>query len=106
MVYYSEQSENDLYNILIGLANWEKHPLEIEHAFRYYDDIRYICDKLDKTSVHQLSRYIIHKTFGAYVYKYTRNKNTTWYIIYNYDKQNNIVYIQHITSNHVTLLSE
>jgi len=47
MVYYSEQAENGLYNILIGLANWEKHPLGIQHALNYYDDIRQICDKLD-----------------------------------------------------------
>jgi len=102
MVYYSERAENDLYNILVGLANWEKHPLEFKHALSYYDDIRELCDKLDQTIKHQTPRYLIHKTFGAYVYKYARNKNTTWYIIYNYDKLNNTVYIQHITSNHVT----
>jgi len=102
MVYYSEQAENDLYNILIGLANWEKHPLGIQHALNYYDDIRQKCDKLDQTIHHPLTRYLIHKTHGTYVYKYSRNRNTTWYIIYDYDKQNNIVFIQHITSNHVT----
>ena len=102
MVYYSEQAEDDLYNILVGLANREKHPLKIEHALSYYDDVRTVCDDLDKTTHHLLTRYVIHKAFGTYVYKYIRNKNTTWYIIYDYDKQNNIVFIQHITSNHMT----
>jgi len=84
------------------LANWEKHPLEIENALSYYDDVRAICDQLDQNAHHLLTRYLKHKAFGIYVYKYIRNRNTSWYIIYNYDKQNKIVYIQHITSNHVT----
>jgi hypothetical protein len=78
MVYYSEQAEYDLYNILIGLANWEKHPLEIEHALSYYDDIRDKYDKLDQTINHSLTRYLSHKIYGTYVYKYPRNSNTTW----------------------------
>ena len=31
------------------------------------------------------------------------NKNTTWYILYDYNKQKNIVYINHIISNHTTI---
>ena len=104
MVYYSEQAENDLYNILVGLANWKKHPLEFNHALSYYDDIRESCDKLDQIIDHQFPRYLLHKRYGKYVYKYIRNSNTTWYIIYDYDKRNNIVLIQHIISNHVTLI--
>ena len=67
MVYYSEQAENDLYNILTGLAIWEKHPLGIDHALSYYDDIRDKCDILDQTTNHPTTRYLVHKIYGRHV---------------------------------------
>jgi hypothetical protein len=63
MVYYSELSENELFSIVIGLANWEKHPLELDHALKYYDDIREACDKLDKLYFHTDSHYEVILTF-------------------------------------------
>ncbi len=80
MVYYSDNAEKDLFEILVGLANWDKHPLGIEHALSYYDDIRDTCDKLDQSSYHAPAQYPAHIKYGKNVYKYTRNKNTTWYI--------------------------
>jgi len=44
----------------------------------------------------------MHKRIGDKVYKYRRNKNTTWYIIYDYDELNNIVNIKQIIPNHTT----
>lgn len=102
MVYYSELSENELFNIVIGLANWEKHPIELEHALSYYDDIREACDKLDKINYHADCQYETHKIYGKKVFQYCRNKQTTWYIIYDVDIETNTIFIQHITSNHLT----
>jgi hypothetical protein len=33
MVYYSNQAKIDLSGILIGLMEWDKHPLEAKHAW-------------------------------------------------------------------------
>jgi len=104
MVYYSAIAQQDLIEIFWGLLTWEKHPLEYNHASTYLDDIYDVCNSLDQMSHHANTRYQIHKRFGNKVYKYRRNKNTTWYIIYDYDSTNNIVYIKHLIPNHTTIL--
>lgn len=104
MVLYSDRVNNDLDNILYGMLEWEKFTLTFEHISNYISDIISVCDKLDQTSYHANTKYKIHKQFGSKVYKYRRNKNTTWYIIYDYSKQHNLVYINHITSNHTTTI--
>ena len=103
MVLFSHLAENDLTNIFIGLSLWKKHPLEFKHAEKYVDDIVDVCESLDKASYHANVQYNIHKQYGEKVFCYTRNKSTTWYIIYDIDLGSNTVYIQHITSNHVTI---
>jgi hypothetical protein len=102
MVYYSANAQNDLIEIFWGLMTWEKHPLEYNHATAYLDDIYEVCNKLDKISYHTNTQYQLHKQYGNKVYKYRRNKNTTWYIIYEYDIVNNVVLIKHIIPNHTT----
>ncbi len=103
MVYYSEKAQHDLTEIFWGLINWPKHPLEFNHASAYLDDIHVICNNLDKTNYHANVQFEIHKKYGKKVFNYTRNKNTTWYIIYDIDVVSNTIYIQHITSNHITI---
>jgi hypothetical protein len=103
MVLFSDRANNDLDEILQGMLNWEKMTLTFEHISNYISDIIDVCDKLDQTNYHTNSKYQIHKQFGNKVYKYRRNRNTTWYILYDYNKQNNIVYIKHIISNHTTI---
>lgn len=103
MVLFSHLAENDLASIFIGLSLWKKHPLEYEHAIKYVDDIVDVCENLDKTSYHIDVQYEIHKQYGKKVHCYNRNKSTTWYIIYDVDLLSNTVYVQHITSNHVTI---
>ena len=103
MVLFSDRANNDLDEILQGMLNWEKMTLTFEHISNYISDIIDLCDKLDQTNYHTNSKYQIHKQFGNKVYKYRRNRNTTWYILYDYNKQNNIVYIKHIISNHTTI---
>ena len=103
MVLFSDRANNDLDEILYGMLNWEKMTLTFEHISNYISDIIDVCDKLDQTNYHTNSKYQIHKQFGNKVYKYRRNRNTTWYILYDYNKQNNIVYIKHIISNHTTI---
>ena len=101
MVIYSDTSIEDLQNILYGLVTWKKHPLNIEHAESYVDDIRVVCDHLDKISYHSETVHATHLRYGQKVYAYKRNRQTTWYIIYNIDFYNNI-YVQKIINNHIT----
>jgi hypothetical protein len=39
MVLYSKASIENLSEILIGLINWPKHPLSVEHAEKYVTEI-------------------------------------------------------------------
>lgn len=39
--------------------------------------------------------------YGAYAHLYKRNKQTTWYLIYDVDAQSNVL-VNKIVSNHVT----
>ncbi len=102
MVWYNLQAVEDLSNILYGLASWSKHPLGMEHALLYVQDIRDICDKLDEKVYHTKVIYVSHAGYGEYVHRYKRNKNTTWYILYN-TYEHNIVEIAKIMSNHLTI---
>ena len=103
MVYYSERAENDLYNILVGLANWEKHPLEYDHVTSYLDELQEVCNRLDQLNYHSKAKFQTHRQFGDFAYMYRRNRNTTWYIIYDYDEITKFVYIKHIMPNHTSL---
>jgi len=105
MVLISEKANNDLHKILVGLISWPEISLNREYCLNYVSDIMTVCRSIDKRAIHFNTIYSTHKQYGQKVYKYKRNRNTTWYIIYNYDKENNIVYIQHITSNHTTIES-
>jgi len=102
MVYYSKQADDDLDDILEGLYTWRKYTLTREFCLSYVSDIIDICDSLDTKNVHYSTFYETHKRYGDKVYKYSRNKNTTWYIIYNIDSFNNI-YINKIISNYLTI---
>lgn len=101
MVYYSYPAKMDLSNILTGLMEWPKHPLETEHALQYVDDIFAVCDSLDMKIYHANTVYPVHKLYGSKVYTYKRNRQTTWYIIYNLDRHGN-VFINKIMSNYQT----
>ena len=102
MVLFSEIANQDLDDIYNGLLNWGKFELERTTVINYVVSIVEECGKLDQMSFHKYALYKMHKEFGEYVYLYRRNQNTTWYIIYDYDKSNDIVYINHITSKHST----
>ena len=101
MVFYSIQADNDLDEILEGLLTWRKHTLTREFCLSYISEFIDVCDSLDKKTIHFNAVYDTHKLYGDKVHKYVRNKNTTWYIIYNIDLSNN-VYINKIISNYLT----
>ena len=102
MVYYSKQADNDLDTILNGLLTWRKHTLTRDFCLNYISDIIDICDSLDTKTIHFNSVYETHKRYGNKVHKYSRNKSTTWYIIYDIDSFKN-VYIKKIISNYLTI---
>ena len=101
MVFINRQAKIDLDNIVIGMLEWEKIILTIPQVMNYVDDIVDICYKLDKTTIHVICKYVLHKKFGKFVYRYKRNKNTNWYIIYNVDENNNI-FVNKILNNYKT----
>jgi len=102
MIYYSPQVYNDLDDILEGLTAWQKHVLTHEFCLNYVLDIIDICDSIDDKPFHLNAFYEIHKRYGKKVHKYSRNRTTTWYIIYDIDSHNN-VFINKIISNHLTV---
>ena len=102
MVYYSRQVDNDLDDILDGLLMWQKCVLTREFCLKYISDIIDCCDSLDAKTFHFDAVYETHKRYGKKVYNYSRNKTTSWYIIYNVDIDNN-VFINKIISNYLTV---
>jgi hypothetical protein len=102
MVYYSTAFEEDIQKIFVGLLTWKKYNLSLEFCYAYIDGIELQCKSLDLNSYHAKTTYKSHKKYGDYVYRYKRNHNTCWYIIYNMDSFYN-VYIERITNNHITL---
>jgi plasmid stabilization system protein ParE len=101
MVFYSKEALADLNSLIIGLVNWNKHFISLEHAQRYYEDIRHVCDNLSRQTYHFDAKYKLHKEYGTKVYSYRRSSATTWYIIYNID-ENDDIYIEKILNNHLT----
>ena len=104
MVYYSQNAIKDLDIIFEGLISWSKHNLTYSHVKAYHNEIKRVCDSLDSLVYHFNTQFEMHKKYGKKVHCYNRNKNTTWYIIYDIDLSTNTIYIQHITSNHTTTL--
>jgi len=102
MVFYSKQADSDLDEILEGLLLWRKHTLTRDFCLSYISDLVDVCDSIDTKAVHFNAVYETHKQYGAKVHKYVRNKNTTWYIIYDIDSSNT-VYIKKIISNYLTI---
>jgi hypothetical protein len=101
MVFINKQAKVDLDNIVIGLLEWNKISLTISEVMQYVDDIVDICYLLDTAIYHHKAKYITHLKYGAYAYPYKRNKNTTWYIIYNIDSFGNL-FVNKIINNHLT----
>jgi hypothetical protein len=87
---------------LIGLASWEKHPLEYEHAMQYVSDMRKEADNICKKSFHRNCVYDIHKKYGNKIQVYRRNKQTQWNLIYNWEKFSRIAYVNKILNNYLT----
>ena len=102
MVYYSKQADDDLDGILEGLLTWPKCVLTREFCLKYLSDIIDCCDSLSTITFHFNAVYETHKRYGKKVFKYARNKSTSWYIIYDVDGNNNI-FINKIISNYQTI---
>jgi hypothetical protein len=102
MVYYSKQAENDLDDILDGLLTWQKITLTRDFCIDYISAIIDICDNLDSKVLHTKCVYETHKRYGNKVHNYSRNKSTSWYIIYDIDSYGN-VYVNKIISNYLTI---
>jgi hypothetical protein len=101
MVFYNAGVRSDFNEIRTGLLNWKKVTLTEEYVMNYIRDIRNVCDSLDTKFYHANTVYPIHKIYGSKVHTYKRTSHTTWYIIYNLDRHDN-VFINKIMSNYQT----
>ena len=102
MVFYSEQVDHDIDEILEGLLDWNKIELSREFCLLYVNDIINTCDSLDTKIFHSNVVYETHKQYGNKVYTYKRNASTIWYIIYDVDEKDDI-FINRIISNYMTV---
>jgi len=102
MVFIKRQAKIDLDNIVVGLLEWKKITLSVAEVMKYVDDIADICNQLESSVYHCHAKYKEHLKYGKYSYPYKRNKNTTWYIIYDIDSNNN-VFVNKIISNYLTV---
>ena len=102
MVYYSKRAEDDFVEILKGLATWEKHPLGYEHAMQYISDIRKDADAICTKFYHQNCSFELHQQYGEKVHVYSRNRQTQWYIIYNWEPENRVAFVNKIINNYLT----
>lgn len=105
MVFYKQSALDDLEELFVSLLSWQtenyQRILDLPFVVQYRDDIKSVCDSLDKESYNRKAVYRLHKEFGKYIYQYKRNNRTSWYIIYN--KLGNDVYIEKIINNYKTL---
>ena len=102
-VYFSEQSEQDLSDIVVGLLLWPKVTITEIEALQYVDDIYDMAYTIPDLSYHQKCTYKMHCQYGEYHLKYKRNYRTTWYIIYDIDLFSGNILIQRIISNYKTV---
>ena len=102
-VFFNEQAEQDLSEIVIGLLLWTKISITEEEALQYADDIYLMAQTIPDLSYHQKCQYNMHRQYGKYQLKYKRNKRTTWYIIYDIEDDSGNVFINKVISNYMTL---
>jgi len=102
MVLYSPQALDDFDDIFEGLLHWHKIELSDQFTIDYVDELKKQCESISSMQIHLSTTYPDHKRFGKKVHRYRRNLNTTWYIIYDIDDENNI-YINKIMSNYLTV---
>jgi hypothetical protein len=105
MVFYSEQADKDLDEMLEGLLSWNKIELSRSFCFSYVEDIINACDNLEYKSFHFAATYETHRKYGEKAHTYKRNSATSWYIIYNIDERGDI-FIQKIINNHLTIITK
>jgi hypothetical protein len=100
-VFLSKQAVQDLKTIFQGLISWSKGALELPHALRYVNEIENACYALGNKPIHLRSRFLVHQHFGTYVFRFRRNRQTTWYIVYDI-APNGTILVNKILSNHTT----
>ena len=101
MVFYSQQALNDFDAIFDGLLCWEKIELSNQFTIDYVNELKIQCENILQKPFHSKTTYSTHKRFGSKVHRYHRNNQTTWYIIYDIDNENNI-FVNKIISNYST----
>jgi len=102
-VYFSDDSEQDLSDIVVGLLLWQKVTITEEEALQYVDDIYDMAYTIPDLSYHLKCTYNMHRQYGEYNLKYKRNYRTTWYIIYDIDLFSGNYLIQRVINNYKTI---
>ena len=100
-VYLKKRAKNDLKRLFIRLMKYKKYPLTRQEAFEYVDLIEAKCFELNNTIIRRRTYSADHIKFGKYVYRFDKHDHIQWFIIYDFDKYNNIA-IKKIISNQST----
>ena len=102
MVLYSSRALDDFDAIFEGLLHWNKIELSEQFTIDYVDELKKQCESIPSKNIHVNTTYPEHKRYGKKVHRYRRNPNTMWYIIYDIDREKNIL-INKIMSNYLTV---
>ena len=101
MVYLKKRAIQDLGRLLIRLMKYKEFPLTQTEAHEYVDSIVEQCYALSDLLVRTRTSYEDHKKYGQYVFRFDKHSRIQWYIIYDFDKYDNIA-IKKIMSNNRT----
>ena len=99
MIYIKKRAENDLTRLFLGLIRHAN--LSMLDSLEYIREIKAVCFSLEETNVRRKTINYDHKKFGKYYHRFDKHDDIQWYIIYDFDKYNNIA-IKKIISNKTT----
>ncbi|GHU70467.1 hypothetical protein FACS189413_10860 [Bacteroidia bacterium] len=102
MVIYSDVAIQDLEDILYGLVTWKKHPLAVEHALQYVDELHADADTICLKFYHANTTYLLHQKYGNKAHTYKRNVQTQWYVIYEWMNYQRVALVNKILNNYQT----
>jgi hypothetical protein len=102
MVFYKRNALRDIEQMRHGLLLWQRATLTKEFIHSYINDLRKVCESIDKKQTHSPATYRTHRRYGSFVHEYRRNRRTVWFIIYDIDVWGN-AFINKIISNYMTI---
>ena len=107
MVFYNTSALDDIDRIFVGLLEWRtkdnnQQRMTFDEVWEYRNTLFNVGNTLDALPYNVEAQYEVHKQYGKYVHRYSKNQRTQWYFIY--DKTGDNVFINKIISNYQTVM--